>query len=112
MRPTALSFSGILLALLCVGTSVSAAEYNPARTRPSGAEQVTAQRVIVKFRPSSRLSTQGTTARESAATADSTSRVNALANRMSLSVQGTRAISANLHAMEVVPAAGNETSAE
>ena len=87
MRPTALTLNrlapsrwliaGFLAAMVLV-TIASAAENNPVRTRPKTQEQEPAQRVIVKFRQASRVSTQATTDGESgSSTATATAAGNA-----------------------------------
>ena len=116
MRPIAVTLTS-LLAAMALMTTATAAEKNPARTRPgAAAEQESAQRaytrVIVQFRQSS-LSTQATKSGESAATtvvAD-TARLNALASRTRITVRGTKALGGNMHVMQVSAAAG-ETAVE
>ena len=64
MRPIAVTLTS-LIAAMALNTAVTAAERNPARTRPSAAaEQESAQRIIVKFRQSA-LSTQSSKSGES-----------------------------------------------
>ena len=122
MRPTAVILNrhtlgrwliaGLLAAIVLV-TVASAAEYNPVRTRPKSSVPATVQRVIVKFRQVSRLSTQATTSGESAATdAVDASRMSALATRARITVHSSRAIGANMHVMHVSPLTSNETAAE
>jgi serine protease len=107
-----LSAAAILAALLAANVA-SAAEYNPARTRPAASEQNATQRVIVKFRDTSRLSTQATLNGESTtAAAVDTTRVNALASRARFTVQASRALSSTMHVMQVAPLTNNETAAE
>ena len=112
MRPIAVTLTSLLAAMALV-TTATAAELNPARTRPGAAtEQESAQRIIVQFRQSS-LSTQATKSGESAATtvvAD-TARLNALASRTRITVRGTKALGGNMHVMQVSAAAG-ETAVE
>jgi serine protease len=111
MRPITVTLTSFLAAMALI-TTASAAERNPARTRPSAvAEQESAQRIIVKFRQSS-LSIQATKSGESvAATAADTTRMNALANRTRITVRGTKALGGDMHVMQVSTAAG-ETAAE
>jgi len=117
MRPiaatlTSLSMAALVLASLCA-TTASAAETNPARTRPKAAEQVSAQRVIVKFREGSGVATQGTASRESASsTTFNTSRITALASRGRFTLKGSRAISSSMHVLQIEPLTGNETATE
>jgi serine protease len=106
-----LSAAAILAALLAANVA-SAAEYNPARTRPAASEQNATQRVIVKFRDTSRLSTQATANGESATAAVDTTRVNALASRIRFTVQASRALSSTMHVMQIAPLTNNETAAE
>ena len=122
MRPTAVILNrhtlgrwliaGLLAAMVLV-TVASAAEYNPVRTRPKSSVPATVQRVIVKFRQVSRLSTQATPSGESASTAAvDASRMSALASRARITVHSSRAIGVNMHVMHVSPLTSNETAAE
>ncbi len=106
--------AGLILAVLLAANVAAAAEYNPARTSPAAGEQGSAaRRVIVKFRNTSRLSTQATTNGESATPqAVDTTRVNALANRARFTVQASRALSTTMHVMQIAPFTNNETAAE
>src|SRR5215475_9930225 len=99
MRPYAVTLKSILAGLLLAMTFVTAAmavERNPARTRPAAASDAPAiERIIVKFRQSSTLSTQASKNGENAAaatSADVATRMNALATRARISVQSTRAL--------------------
>jgi serine protease len=109
-RATAAMLAVLLVTLLAANV-VSAAEYNPARARPAADEQNAAQRVIVKFRDTSRLTTQATANGESA-TAPDTTRVNALASRARFTLQASRALSPSMHVMQIAPLTNNETAAE
>ena len=105
MRTIAVTLSSLVAAIVLM-TAASAAERNPARTRPTAAtEQATAQRIIVKFRQSSALSVQSSKSGESAATtaAADTTRLNALASRTRISVNRTRALGGSMHMMEISP---------
>jgi serine protease len=107
-----LSIAGFLMAML-LSTVAAAIEYNPARTRPKAETQATAQRVIVKFRQASRLSTQATTGGESAnAAAADTARMSTLASRARITVHASRALGGNMHVMQVSPLTNNEPAAE
>src|SRR5688572_7262170 len=115
MRPKAAIWSPgvsafILLALLVLATAANAQEYNPARKRPTVTEEPAAQRLIVKFRASSRVSAQATQARESAVIS-SAARMNAFAGRARVTLASSREIGENLHAMQVQPQS-SETAAE
>jgi serine protease len=114
MRPIAVSLNSLFVALVLV-TAASAAEQNPARTPPgAAAEQASAQRIIVKFRQSTSLSTQAAKGGESAAAAGAanTGRMNALANRARITVHGSKALGGDMHVMQVSPVNGGETAAE
>jgi serine protease len=109
---TSISSAGLLLATL-LATTATAEEHNPARTRPTAETQATVQRVIVKFRSNSGLSTQATTNGESAnVSAVSASRMNALASRARISVQASRALSPTMQVMQISPLTNNETASE
>ena len=125
MPPTAVTLNRHLLsrwflagflAAIALVTVASAAENNPVRTKPKTQEPVTAQRVIVKFRQSSRLSIQDTTSGESlsasAIAAADTARVTALASRSRVTMQASHALGGNMHVMQVAPLTNNETAAE
>jgi serine protease len=117
MRPiaatlTSLSMAALVFASLCA-TSVSAAENNPARTRPKAEQQASAQRIIVKFRDGSGVSTQGTTGRESASSAPfNASRITSLASRGRFTLKGSRAISSSMHVLQIEPLTTNESATE
>ena len=117
MRPIAATLTTLSTAVLVLGTLCApgafAAETNPARTRPRAEQQVTAQRIIVKFREGSGVSTRATTSRESAASASvDTARITSLASRARVTVKGSRALSSSMHVMQIEPFTGNETTAE
>lgn len=103
-------FAFIFLGLLLLAATARAEEYNPARKPPTETEQPNTQRVIVKFRASSRVSALAADARESAITS-SAARVSAFASRTGLTLHGMRDISPDMSAMEVVSLVG-ETSAQ
>lgn len=112
MRPIAVTLIGTLAAMALVAAA-TAAERNPARTRPgAAAEQDSAQRIIVKFRRSS-LSAQAAKSGESVAAtaAASTARIKALASRARITMRAAKPLGGNMHVMHVTPAAG-ETAAE
>jgi serine protease len=110
MRPIA---APLILAALLGAATASAAEYNPARTRPVAGGEATAQRVIVKFRHTSRLSTQATANGESATSAAAdTARMSSLASRARFTVRASRALGADMHVMQISPLTNNETASE
>jgi hypothetical protein len=93
-----------LLAVVAVGTATVTVERNPVRTHPhENARMGEQQHIIVKLRPvraSGRA--QVRTARD---------RVNALATRTGLTLDGYRALTTDLHVMHVEPAAAGESIA-
>jgi serine protease len=112
MRPVAVTLIGLFAAMAFV-TAATAAERNAARTRPAtAAGQESAQRIIVKFRQSS-LAIQAVRGGDSGAAtaAADTARMNALASRARITLQGSKTLGGNMHVMRVSPAAG-ETAAE
>jgi serine protease len=117
MRPIAITWTTLALCALAA-TQLSAAEYNPALHRPSAAEAPVAHRFIVKMRATdaSRLQVQASRSGESAATAAAmaagTERVKALATRAHVTMNASRALTANLHVMEVTAATAAETETQ
>lgn len=113
MRLIAVTLTSVIAAM-ALQTAVTAAERNPARTRPSAAaEQGSAQRIIVKFRQSS-LSIQASKGGESAASttaAADTARLSALAGRTHMTLRASKGLGGNMHVMQVSASAG-ETAAE
>src|SRR5689334_13928459 len=102
MRPIAVILTS-LIAAMALNTVASAAERNPARTRPSAAaEQESAQRIIVKFRQSS-FATQASKSGESTTTTASadTARMNALASRTRMTLRASKALGGDMHVMQV-----------
>src|SRR5690242_4751835 len=120
MRPIAITLTSLALCALAA-TQLSAAEYNPALHRPSAAEAPVAHRFIVKMRAtdSSRVQAQASQSGESAATAAAmaaamaagTERVKALAGRVHVTMNASRALTANLHVMELTAATAGESEA-
>jgi serine protease len=97
------------ISLMAGATAVTAAEYNPARTRPAVTKEGAAQRVIVKLRPSSNLQIQNAKASQAsveALAASNLKRIESMAQRHGLALDGTRAISADMHVMILKPDAG------
>ncbi len=97
------------LSLVAGTAAVSAAEYNPARTRSAVTKEGAAQRVIVKLRPTSNLQTQNARASQAsveALAASNVKRIESMAQRHGLALDGTRAISADTHVMILKPSAG------
>jgi serine protease len=86
----------------------AAAEYNPVTRRPPADPAPVAHRFIVKMRATgaARLQAQTTASRESIDAAAATERVKALAGRVHVTMNASRALSANLHVMKVTPSAG------
>lgn len=92
---------------------LSAAEHNPARTRPPQQSDTT-QRFIVKLRAttsSSRTQTQASQSGESASAAANTERVQTLSRRLGLTLRAQRALTSRLHVMQVEPTS-NRTAEE
>jgi serine protease len=90
------------ISLVAGAAALPAAEYNPARTRPAAIKEGAAQRVIVKLRPSSNLQIQSAKTSQAsvdALAASNVKRINSMAQRHGLAVDGTRAISADMHVM-------------
>jgi serine protease len=104
MRPTAVSLIGFVLCALAV-VSVGAAEYNPVSKRPAAAAAPTGRRFIVKMRSTdaSRLQAQASQSGESVSMAAATARVKALADRVHVTMNASRALTANLHVLQVTP---------
>jgi serine protease len=117
MRSIAITWTSLALCALAA-TQLSAAEYNPALHRPSAAEAPVAHRFIVKMRATdaSRLQAQASQSGESAATAAAMAagaeRVRALATRAHVTMNASRALTANLHVMEVTAATAVETETQ
>jgi serine protease len=117
MRPIVITLTSLALCALAA-TQLSAAEYNPALHRPSAAEAPVSHRFIVKMRATdaSRLQAQASQSGESAATAAAMAagaeRVKALAARAHVTMNASRALTANLHVMEVTAATAAETEAQ
>jgi serine protease len=107
-RFSVMVFAAALLPLV----GATAAEYNPARTRPKAAQQETIDRVIVKLRQASRAQAQAAAGGEAAAAAVDASRIESLGRRVRLTVNGSRALGGGMHALAVSPQAGGETAAE
>ncbi len=115
MRKAALlvGFSAFIVAAAALRAPyAAAAEYNPALTRPKAQAQDTIERVIVKFRPASRVQAQAAASGEAAAAAVDSARIDSLARRMRLNVQAARAMGGDMHVLKVSPQAGNESLAE
>ncbi len=115
MRPIAvtvnmLSLRRWLIAGLLVATVTvaSAAENNPVLRRPAALATPTTHRFIVKMRTANtaRLQTQASESGESVNAAAAAERVKALAGRAHVTMNASRALTANLHVMQVTPAAG------
>ena len=106
MRPTAVTLINLALCALAAA-SLHAAEYNPALKRPAATAVPPAHRFIVKMRATdaSRLQAQTSDSGESASMAAATARVQALASRVHVNMSAARALTANLHVMQVTPAA-------
>jgi serine protease len=121
MRPTIFTWNAPLLIRLAAAVIASvtllwpspatSAEYNPALTRPRLAQADAIERVIVKFRPASRLQAQAAAGGEAAAAAADGARVNSLARRMRLTLHASRALGGDMHVLNVSPQAGGETAA-
>jgi serine protease len=97
------------ISLMAGAAAVSAAEYNPARTRPAITKEGAAQRVIVKLRPTSNLQIQSARASQASVDALASSnikRIESMAQRHGLALDGTRAISADMHVMILKSSAG------
>jgi serine protease len=103
IRPGLLA-SAFLAAAVLASTAI-AQEYNPARRAPVESAESATQRLIVKFRASSGLSTLATNARESAVTS-SAARVSAFASRTGLTLHSVREIGGDMSAVEVMPLVG------
>jgi serine protease len=108
-----IALTGISLAV-AGATVASAAENNPVRKRPAVVKQTAVQRVIVKLRPDSRLQLQDARNQASvdALAAANVKRLNTIASRHGLSLDQTRAISADMHVMFVKPAVAGNTMAQ
>jgi serine protease len=108
-----IALTGLSLAV-AGATVVSAAEYNPARKRPAAAKETEVQRVIVKLRPNSGLQIQDARNQVSvdALAAANVKRLQSVASRHGLSMQESRAISADMHVMFVKPAVAGDTIAQ
>ena len=104
MRPTAVSLIGFVLCALAV-VSVGAAEYNPVSKRPAAAAAPAGRRFIVKMRSTdaSRLQAQASQSGESVSMAAATVRMKALADRVHVTMNASRALTANLHVLQVTP---------
>ena len=117
MRPIVITLTSLALCALAA-IPVNAAEYNPAQHRPAAAQVPVAHRFIVKMRATeaSRLEAQASQSGESAvmaaAMAAGTERVKALAGRARVTMNASRALTANLHVMEVTAATAAETESQ
>jgi serine protease len=110
-----IALTGLVVLAVAGATVASAAETNPARKRPATVKESAVQRVIVKLRPDSRIQLQSgsrSQASVEAAAAANTKRLQSIVASHGLSLEESRAISAEMHVMFVKPAIAGDTIAQ